>query len=663
MTVAVQTPYQASTGNGVATVYPYQFKILSASDVAVYIDGALKTLNVDYTVSGVGNSAGGSVTFTVAPTNLAAVKIVRQMVRSRTVDYQQLGDFLTPVVNPDFDKAVLLIQDLGAQLGRSIAAPVFEPDALMTLPAKAVRANTFPHFNANGDIETAVSIGSTALSQSIIGSFLYPQTAAEITAAVVPTNYYYPPGDVRRYGAIGDGVTICNTAFQNACNVAAVQGTTVYIPGAASFYKITSAIAVTGGMNICGDTISSMVRFFNCNGFNIAAGINNVLIERLQLFSVDAGGVPDPKTKTGIQCAGTNGSHCNYITTRDLFLRGWLICMDWQYTWNAVADNVSTINCDGSLRLFGQSVNNFVSSCDFVANTGTYSIKTQKDVAVQGEGLMVVNTLMASGVSGIISDGFLSLSVANCTIDLISNTGLDLTNCLAATITNSWIYAANFGVHFQDLGVAQDQYATVAGCRIQVTAANAKGIRVGGVNSGVSIIGGAIIGGPSGSGRCIYVETNATDVCCMGVQLINAGPNPAIFVGGSGFRQAGNIGDQSVQYLTPDQFTGTLTQCTTAPTAQIVYSVIGDLVILQIPSLAATSANANQPTITGLPAAIRPLTQQWCVGHVVNNSAAITSAVVVDGTGVLILFNGESTVFTAANSKGINPSTIMYRKN
>lgn len=44
--------------------------------------------------------------------------------------------------------------------------------------------------------------------------YLYPASDAETNAGVTPTDYSYPPGDVRRYGAVGDGTTDDTTALQ-----------------------------------------------------------------------------------------------------------------------------------------------------------------------------------------------------------------------------------------------------------------------------------------------------------------------------------------------------------------------------------------------------------------------------------------------------------------
>ena len=58
-------------------------------------------------------------------------------------------------------------------------------------------------------------------SQAIFNAWLagidsLKQTAAEIAASVTPVDYSYAPGDVRRYGAVGNGVTSDQTALANA---------------------------------------------------------------------------------------------------------------------------------------------------------------------------------------------------------------------------------------------------------------------------------------------------------------------------------------------------------------------------------------------------------------------------------------------------------------
>jgi len=58
---------------------------------------------------------------------------------------------------------------------------------------------------------------SEALTAAEVGLALYQQTAAESSAGITPTDYSYPPGDVRRYGAATSASASVNvTAIQSA---------------------------------------------------------------------------------------------------------------------------------------------------------------------------------------------------------------------------------------------------------------------------------------------------------------------------------------------------------------------------------------------------------------------------------------------------------------
>lgn len=86
----------------------------------------------------------------------------------------------------------------------------------------------------------------SALTRAMVGAKLYPQTAAELAAAVTPSDYSYRPGDVRRYGAVGDGVTDDTAAIQSAVD----SNSLVSIP--AGSYLISSSITITDDVSIIG---------------------------------------------------------------------------------------------------------------------------------------------------------------------------------------------------------------------------------------------------------------------------------------------------------------------------------------------------------------------------------------------------------------------------
>ncbi|MEL4888586.1 phage tail fiber protein [Pectobacterium betavasculorum] len=123
MAVPEQTPYNIYTANGVTTVFPYEFYILQAGDLAVSIDG--ESVTTGFTVAGVGNVSGGEVTFLVAPAAGSTVMLERVIPAARTTDYQDNGDLLADTVNKDFDRIWMAIRQAFISLGIALTRPLF----------------------------------------------------------------------------------------------------------------------------------------------------------------------------------------------------------------------------------------------------------------------------------------------------------------------------------------------------------------------------------------------------------------------------------------------------------------------------------------------------------------------------------------------------------
>lgn len=77
----------------------------------------------------------------------------------------------------------------------------------------------------------------------------YARTASEIAAGVTPTDYSYSPGDVRRYGAVGDGSTESTTAIQNALTANAGVYPVVFEAGT-SYFRLTGRVTAPANTEI-----------------------------------------------------------------------------------------------------------------------------------------------------------------------------------------------------------------------------------------------------------------------------------------------------------------------------------------------------------------------------------------------------------------------------
>jgi hypothetical protein len=402
-------------------------------------------------------------------------------------------------------------------------------------------------------IYTVDPVNDASLDADAIGRILYPLTTEETAASATPVNFSYPYGHLYRYksGSLAtDSTNEWSAALQAAISVSQASGCRAVIPGSSGFYKITTAGAITDSCQIEGDGPNlSILRSYGCDGFDISAGVQKVMLQGFSLLSYSGAGAASPKTNIGVDVNGASGNTTQYVTCRDLNLTGWATGVDWSYTWFSTVDHCVMTTCTNNVRLFGQTVNNFVINGSILsALAGNASITTVKDGATRPEGLHVADSFLGEGDYGIQSDGILGLFVSNCVIDLIQNTGVDVTNAPAMSLTNSWIYAANYGVRLQNLGVAVVVENSISNCHVYASAANGKAVLIGINNLGVNISGGSLTSGGSGTDRCLYIESGCDDIAMVGTHLINAGSNASVFTAVQGFTRSALTGNATVQF-------------------------------------------------------------------------------------------------------------------
>ncbi len=163
MPVTDQTPIGNAVGNGVATVYPFDYYVADDDDLVVQVDGVPKTLNVDYSLTGVGNEEGGQIVFTAPPASGAQISHFRDTALTRDTDYQTTGDLFANVVDFDFDRLWLALQEIFGG-GKAPASTLRVPngETVPALPRRAQRINKLLLFDSNGDPYVAAPVSGSA---------------------------------------------------------------------------------------------------------------------------------------------------------------------------------------------------------------------------------------------------------------------------------------------------------------------------------------------------------------------------------------------------------------------------------------------------------------------------------------------------------------------
>lgn len=299
MTIEVTSSYTRASGNGVTTVFPFAFKIFSASDLVVrdILDSTgvptTKTLTTDYNVSISVTDEGGSVSFGMAPASGHTIDIRRSVPLQQPEDIRNQGRFLPEIHEGVFDKLEAQIQDTRRLVALSphlpdSELPTIDWDTLLSLANR--KGKYFGFFNATtGAPELFTSVGGTAISRSIIGQLLFPQTSEEISAGKTPSDYGYyarPEFHVRRYGALLNGSDDF-AAMRDAIAAAGVIGGCVVIDGPMTvasanasggvLFNLPSGIEIrftspTYGITVSGTTVCWLFKATNKRDITIHGG-------------------------------------------------------------------------------------------------------------------------------------------------------------------------------------------------------------------------------------------------------------------------------------------------------------------------------------------------------------------------------------------------------
>ena len=166
MTVSSTTTKNSHSGNASTVAFAYGFKILTSSEIKVFIRASTGVETVrsegsgsaQYGVSGVGAAAGGTVTFVTAPASGETVVLRRLTALTQATDYVENDPFPAESHEAALDKLTAITQEMQEELDRSfkvsktttITTPEFTDDA-------TTRASKLLGFTSSGNAIEAVT--------------------------------------------------------------------------------------------------------------------------------------------------------------------------------------------------------------------------------------------------------------------------------------------------------------------------------------------------------------------------------------------------------------------------------------------------------------------------------------------------------------------------
>lgn len=256
MTLSTTTTLVRYTGNAATTVFPYTFRILAATDLVVTQRDASSLVETtlvyptDYSVSGVGNTSGGSVTLNSAPATGDLIVIRRVLPITQGTSIRNQGSYFPETHETVFDRQTMVDQQHEEALGRTFALPsTLDPaDYDMSLPIP--EAGQVLAWTTSGLTNSSVASGDVVLPGE--------GRVTDTLSTYLANNYVY---NVLDYDAKGDGVTDDTDAFDAAIvALVAAGGGVLRIPYTPAGYVVSRVLIQSSNVWVMADPSVSIKR-------------------------------------------------------------------------------------------------------------------------------------------------------------------------------------------------------------------------------------------------------------------------------------------------------------------------------------------------------------------------------------------------------------------
>ena len=272
MTISTTDSRISYNGNGVTTFFSFPYRFLANGDLVVVEVSStgvetVKTITTDYTLTGAGDDAGGSVTMLVAPASGTRLVIYRNTPITQETDYISGDPFPAESHERALDRLTMIAQEISPAAARAIKVPVGDPTSLSTiLPAAVDRLDRFIAFDATTGAVELSTVTQTQVASAVAAAYAAGSTADAVTYLPEGTGAVsrtvqarlrdhvsvldFIPVALHADIAAGSSVTAVQSYFA-ACALAH-PGKTIFVP--AGTYMFTQGFALYSGQSLVGES-------------------------------------------------------------------------------------------------------------------------------------------------------------------------------------------------------------------------------------------------------------------------------------------------------------------------------------------------------------------------------------------------------------------------
>jgi hypothetical protein len=465
---------------------------------------------------------------------------------------------------------------------------------------------------------------------------------------------------VKDFGAVGDGVADDTVAIQAAINRAVAIRGTVFIPpaNAGAYYKITAPLTVSAPISIIGDNAFGSLLY----AAGMSAGLHILDFDCVSTNNVEIIHI------SGLTLRSDNGSpnalrlkNVANVLVKEVRLYGVTTGISIQgtrcYT-HAFEQVVGYQISDATVRFaagFTGGGQFTFDGCTFTTSTSAGAVVLPSTAFADNLSFIGCNWEQCVGVGIFIAGTCSGISFVGCRTeggdthdfnfrpDSASEYigGINISGCVFSASDNSSADRIIFGGSSGTLRgfSVTGNYVThgsdsYAGKLVQLNGDGESGLIAGNMVRGTTAAGAGVVNAQR-AGVVVFSNENLT------------GKLPEHW-------------GLSSWVVSQTSYTATATGMTTSPTGTVKYSVVGNTVTLDIPSISGTS-NSTSFTLTGGPVAICPAVDKDIFLRITDNGTNAVGFARIKTTGVIELYaTVAGNPFTASGTKAVTANSISY---